>query len=199
MFKYRQRTKSTTLTTPTKIPAASICRKFPNISEFLTHLGLQNSIHIFSRKGLQLSDLQLMDKQDLIELNVPIGPRNRILYALGKLDNSKELPEESLELTDSLESPKDTARDYKHKKRNSYSGSGYYSIIKPEVDSFLEELESLRNTRNRVNLLSPVKQRKNTGLVRLLQELDEKQQSLLKTLKKSSRGLKFLVRHKNKA
>lgn len=191
MFKPRQRTRSTTLTTPTRIPTTSIYRKFTNISEFLTHLGLHNFIHVFSRKNLQLSDLQLMDKQGLIELNIPIGPRNRILYTLGKLNNSKELLEENSELTDSLESPKD-------KKRCSYSGSGDYNSIKPEVDSFLEELESLRNTRNRVNVLSPVKQRNKTDLVRLLQELDGRQQSLLKTLKKSSRGLRFLVKRKDK-
>ena len=58
-----------------------------NVDYILKHLDLDNLINIFSSHCIKFNDLFLLTKQDFIEMNVPIGQRNRFLLFLEKYKN----------------------------------------------------------------------------------------------------------------
>ena len=51
-------------------------------------LDLDNLINIFSNNCINFNDLFLLTKQDLIEMNIPIGQRNRLIHFLDKYKSS---------------------------------------------------------------------------------------------------------------
>ena len=53
----------------------------------LNHLDLDNLIDIFNKNYIKFNDLFLLTKQDFIEMNVPIGQRNRFFHFLEKYKN----------------------------------------------------------------------------------------------------------------
>jgi len=55
------------------------------VAQLLEELGLQEYLEAFEANQITMEDLQLLTKEDLCELGLPIGPRNRILRATGKL------------------------------------------------------------------------------------------------------------------
>lgn len=69
----------------------SICNGGVNVTErnyyidqkllfVLKNLKIENLYDLFINNGIYFKDLFLLNKDDLIEIKVPIGPRNRILY-----------------------------------------------------------------------------------------------------------------------
>lgn len=46
----------------------------------LKNLGIENLYQVFINNGIYFKDLFLLNKEDLIEIKLPIGPRNRLLY-----------------------------------------------------------------------------------------------------------------------
>ena len=57
------------------------------VAYVLTALGLENIIDKFSSNFICFNDLFLLRRQDLLEMNVPIGKRNRLLHFLEKYKN----------------------------------------------------------------------------------------------------------------
>ena len=57
----------------------------PKVKQFLLDLKLDSFINLFTENEICYEDLFLLSREDLAELKIPIGPRNRILNALGKL------------------------------------------------------------------------------------------------------------------
>ena len=46
---------------------------------FLRKLGLENYLYVFKANQISGKDLALLSKEDLVDMKIPIGPRNRIL------------------------------------------------------------------------------------------------------------------------
>ena len=55
-------------------------REDKNILYLLTNLNLQNLYKNFTSNCINFTDLFLLTKGDFVEMNIPIGPRNRILH-----------------------------------------------------------------------------------------------------------------------
>lgn len=49
---------------------------------FLAGLGLQQYIKVFRRQKIDLETLMLLNEQNLLEMNIEIGPRKKILKAI---------------------------------------------------------------------------------------------------------------------
>lgn len=58
------------------------------VDEFLKALGLEDLSAAFTEHQVSLSDLASLTRQDLIEMRIPLGPRNRILKEAQKLEVS---------------------------------------------------------------------------------------------------------------
>ena len=54
-----------------------------DIGSWLTALGLERYIERFEREGIDLQSLALLTDRDLVEMGVALGPRRRILNAIG--------------------------------------------------------------------------------------------------------------------
>ena len=53
---------------------------FSVIENLFLSNGLEKYLSIFKYNGITLADLPYLNKEDLIDLDIPIGPRNRILH-----------------------------------------------------------------------------------------------------------------------
>ena len=67
------------------IKTSEICDKKMNY--ILNFLELDNLINIFNSNYITFNDLFLLSKQDLHEMNIPIGQRNRLLHFLDQYKN----------------------------------------------------------------------------------------------------------------
>ena len=63
-----------------KIKTSEICDK--KLNYILTFLDLDNLVNKFNSNYITFNDLFLLSKQDLHEMNIPIGQRNRLLHFL---------------------------------------------------------------------------------------------------------------------
>ena len=54
----------------------------------LKNLKIDNLYKIFIKNGIYFRDLFLLSKDDLVEIKIPIGPRNRILYFIKLFNKS---------------------------------------------------------------------------------------------------------------
>mmetsp|Transcript_27299 Transcript_27299/g.49072 ORF Transcript_27299/g.49072 Transcript_27299/m.49072 type:complete len:211 (-) Transcript_27299:887-1519(-) len=59
-----------------------------SIEDFLKSIKLENLVPVFAEHQISIQDLASITRQDLIELGVPLGPRNRILKYAEKLQVS---------------------------------------------------------------------------------------------------------------
>jgi hypothetical protein len=53
-----------------------------SVEEFLSKLKLQEYLSVFQTHRISSADLGLLTRQDLVDMNIPTGPRTRILKAL---------------------------------------------------------------------------------------------------------------------
>ena len=67
------------------IKTSEICDK--KLNYILTFLELDNLINKFNSNYITFNDLFLLSKQDLLEMNIPIGQRNRLLHFLDQYKN----------------------------------------------------------------------------------------------------------------
>ena len=51
---------------------------------FLQNLNLDNLLTIFQNNYINFKDLFLLTKEDYIEMKIPIGPRNKLIYYIEK-------------------------------------------------------------------------------------------------------------------
>ena len=82
------RTTTTIATTTTTASTTASTTKKDELEEFLEGLGLSNLLPIFRGEQIQMVDLRLLQETDFVALGLKLGPRRRILNALGhKLPN----------------------------------------------------------------------------------------------------------------
>ena len=51
---------------------------------------LENYLQVFKENKISIKDLNLITKEDLIDMKIPIGPRNRILKIIENLDSNPD-------------------------------------------------------------------------------------------------------------
>ena len=103
------------------------------LDTYLHKLDLGHLVPMFEKHAVTLPDLKQMTREDLAEMGVPIGPRNRILNSLAQFETSDK--------ENSYECPPEFGGRRKW--------SAYYTTLKPEVDSFLQEVDVLLSSRRR--------------------------------------------------
>lgn len=66
------------------------------MKNFLSSLGLSSYMQVFEENQISYEDLPLLSKDDLADMGIPIGPRNRILHNLTSQPTLQESPKEKL-------------------------------------------------------------------------------------------------------
>jgi hypothetical protein len=76
-------------TPPKKHDTPEHCRdeQFESTEDFLSHLGYGSLVPVFAEHQVSLADLATLSRQDLVEMQIPIGPRNRILKQIDLLQD----------------------------------------------------------------------------------------------------------------
>ena len=61
----------------------------PDIASWLTRLGLDKYVRVFTENEIDLDALRHLSEDDLKELGLPVGPRRKVLAAIaGLVDDS---------------------------------------------------------------------------------------------------------------
>lgn len=120
---------------------------------FLKGLNLEHLKVKFDNNLITFRDLKLLTRQDYLDMNIPIGPRNRILRTLG-------MPISSSTAGSPVNSARGTNRSFNELSSSlatkpipiaitisdsSEKTSNYSKYLKPEVENFLHELSALRS------------------------------------------------------
>ncbi|CAG9318496.1 unnamed protein product [Blepharisma stoltei] len=158
------------------------------LSEFLNDLGLEELLPIFDANQVSYEDLQYLTKEDLNDMNVPIGPRNRLFNAISSIQNNPQAYEQ---MPSNHTSPKRLQ-------------------LKEEVDQFMNELTQLskRNeSRNRpssrqqsidsASFESAQSQRSYESLKAMLMDISEKQEFMMKAIKENQKAIAILEKKQN--
>ncbi|CAG9319888.1 unnamed protein product [Blepharisma stoltei] len=124
------------------------------MTQFLKSLDLEKFQEVFQKQMVTFHDLKFLTREDLADMKIPIGPRNRILRALGKgvSNSSSGTPSHCLtENNDNYEIKpqffsKPSTPTQKHVTISDQSprASNYNNILRPEVENFLNELNTLK-------------------------------------------------------
>lgn len=172
--------------------------KLDPLADFLNSVGLEELINVFNEHQVSFEDLQYITKEDLIDMNISIGPRNRIFNAISNLQNEN--------IGTRLQSePKE---DYNNQLNTHTSPKRLQ--LKEEVDQFMSELTQLskRNeTRNRPSsrqqsfdsnsFESAQSQRSFDTLKSMLIDISEKQEFMMKAIRENQRAISILANKQN--
>lgn len=111
--------------------------EFPSeVHKFLKNLGLENYFQLFKSERIEMRDLKLMKRKDLRDLGLPVGPRVRILNAIGsktQLNKKLDLGPLKEQTENWIFSPKASS----------------YLQLRPQVETLLDELEVLSSRRHK--------------------------------------------------
>ena len=77
--------------------ASGATRSDEDVPDFLTSLGLSSYIPVFEENQIAMSDIPMLSKEDLIDMGIPIGPRNRILRSIRDSSHPQRPKESSRE------------------------------------------------------------------------------------------------------
>lgn len=166
--------KETRIRTPPK-------KESENIEEFLLEHGLENYLKFFQENQLTMEDLPYLTKDDLVDMKLPIGPRNRLLKILETFENKGETS-------------------------SRYESSPKRVGLKDEVEKFMQELSQFskrgekKNYKNSSRSHSPemsfdsenASQQLFEGIFSLLQEISEKQNFMIKAIEENQKSVSFL-------
>jgi hypothetical protein len=129
------------------------------LNEFLAQLELEEFSNLFRENRINYDDLKLLSKEDLAELKIPVGPRNRILHALGKITSTDIKNEIETVLQpihtnrDSITSSQPDSISLTSNSRRTVSPSPVQETsrgkLKGEVESFIWELQSMYKRRRK--------------------------------------------------
>ena len=87
-----------------------------------------------------MKDLALLTREDLVDMGLPVGPRNRILSFVERM-TMEEITPRAPPLAIPLREVPIPIQNYTENTAN------YIKNIKPEVENFLEELQALKSRR----------------------------------------------------
>ncbi|CAG9311246.1 unnamed protein product [Blepharisma stoltei] len=91
-----------------------------DLAEFLKTLGIEEYFEVFLKNKIGIEDIENLTKEDLIDMGIPLGPRNKILRALQELNKPHEIYEEK-----------------------SKDNINTREKLKGEIDSFMNEINDL--------------------------------------------------------
>jgi hypothetical protein len=128
----------------------------------LKNLKIDNLYQIFIKNGIYFRDLFLLSKDDLVEIKIPIGPRNRILYFI-KLFNKSAKSYDFEELYNFFKDKKE------NQKIEAYHSLKKISIPHPSrnlntLASINSQNEKRKSNRNRIKNINSKKYRSNLKL-----------------------------------
>jgi len=111
------------------------------VAYVLTALGLENIIDKFSSNFICFNDLFLLRRQDLLEMNVPIGKRNRLLHFLEKYKNI------------AINYDFDEVKNYLFKYKNLYKNNLFIDKdTMPNINTISSNMTNIKNDNNFNNI-----------------------------------------------
>ena len=150
------------------------------MEDFLISNQLENYVDLFIENQISIEDLPFLTKEDLIDMKLPIGPRNRLL----KIIENKGFKTDGLSRNHS--SPKKIE-------------------IKEEVDRFMTELSQfskrseprLKNSSRNLSLDTSFDSEMNSqrfceNLTMVIKEIGEKQNFMMKAIEENQRAIALL-------
>ncbi|CAG9311703.1 unnamed protein product [Blepharisma stoltei] len=150
---------------------------YKSVDNFLKNLGLEEYISVFNDNEITIENLPLLSKEDLIDLNIPIGPRNRILNAL-KND------------TDCTQAKINSGRPPTPQRLQ----------LKDEVDIFISQITKQNEGKNRPpsrmsyeSTIDSTQSMNYESLASLVREMGEKQNMMLRAIEESQRSIAILA------
>ena len=162
-----------------RIPPKQQYHDSETLEEFLQENGLEKYQNYFEENQLKIQDVPYLTKEDLIDMKLPIGPRNRLLRIIEGMN---------------LESKPETS--------SRYESSPKRIGLKDEVDKFMQELSqfSKRSEHNPkhssreqsldVSLDSEYNSQKMLeGIFGLLKEICDKQHFIMKAVEENQRSV----------
>lgn len=180
-------------------------RNFERVREFMYGIGCEEFFDLFQANQISYDDLSFLTKDDLIDMGLPIGPRNRILRALQALskDSSTPEPQPAKSSTPVLRS-KNTSNILKTppktKIQETKSPSQYN--LRYEVDVFMKELSGLKTNRKQEPSSptpyspSPVTLTDQDSLQKLtllFKDIADKQNILMKAIQQNSYAISVIT------
>lgn len=170
---------SETVSRETRIRTPSKKNLQESLEDFLISNGFENYLSNFQENQLSLSDLPFLTKEDLIDMKIPIGPRNRLI----KLIETMDKPEYSSHYESS---PKRTGlRDEVDRFMNELSQFSKRSEPKFRPSSRDQSLEASFETE-----LTSQKMCENILLI--LKDISEKQSFMLKAIEENQKAIATL-------
>lgn len=180
-------------------------KNFERVREFMYGIGCEEFFDLFHANQISYDDLCFLTKDDLIDMGLPIGPRNRILRALQALskDSSTPDPQPSKPSTPVLRA-KNTSNILKTPPKNKIqearSPSQYN--LRYEVDVFMKELSGLKTNRKQEpssptpyspSPVTATDQESLQKLTLLFKDIAEKQNILMKAIQQNSYAISVIT------
>lgn len=164
-----------------------------SINFFLRRLGLEEFEVAFINNQIELEDLPLLKRDDLVDMGIPIGPRNRILSALQ---------------SDKLEGPQSSRREssvYQASPRSTCSKQSASRLtLREEVQQFISGDDSATDMRKKLHLSTyaasevkstkPPRDIKNSSdsMAKMIEDLTRRQEMMLKAIDQNSQTMRML-------
>lgn len=136
---------------------------------------LENYLQVFKENKISIKDLNLITKEDLIDMKIPIGPRNRILKIIENFDSNQERVESASlhkkdEIKESVEKFMAEVLDLSRRKTSS------------SIHSYREESEFKPESSK--DLFEEIKY--------VLKEINDKQKKMMSLLKENNREIESI-------
>ena len=164
-----------------RTPPKSEQQESETIEDFLIANGFEKYVNLFQDNQITLQDLPILTKEDLIDMKLPIGPRNRLLKLIENMDNNKR---ETI---------------------SNYESSPKRAGLKDEVDKFMNELSQFsKRSENKFRHSSREQsldasfdeeinsQRVCDSILNLLKEISDKQNFMMKAIEENQKAVSFL-------
>jgi hypothetical protein len=180
-------------------------RNFERVREFMYGIGCEEFFDLFQANQISYDDLSFLTKDDLIDMGLPIGPRNRILRALQALSKDSTTPDPqsskpSTPVHRSKNTPNILKTPPKNKIQEAKSPSQYN--LRYEVDVFMKELSGLKANRKQdpssptpysPSPVTPTDQESLQKLTLLFKDIAEKQNMLMKAIQQNSYAISVIT------
>jgi hypothetical protein len=176
----------------TRVRTPSIKKSFgeEGIEDFLSSNGFENYINYFQENQLTFADLPYLTKEDLNDMKMPIGPRNRLIKLI-----------ENMDIKDEVRSNNEPS---KRENANHYETSPMRSDLRDEVDKFMSELSQF-SKRSEQQIRPPSiepssesfdselnSQRIFDNVLLLLKDISDKQNFMMKAIEENQKAITTL-------
>mmetsp|Transcript_19567 Transcript_19567/g.35884 ORF Transcript_19567/g.35884 Transcript_19567/m.35884 type:complete len:300 (+) Transcript_19567:2407-3306(+) len=161
-----------------------------SLGAFLKRLGLEDYESVFIDNQISPEDLPLLTREDLADMGIPIGPRNRILNAL-----------QAERLETPLSSKRETSLCQASPGSTSSSKSAVRLQLHQEVQQFISGINSSDKRRVQQSRPPVVPESKfskpprdsKDSMSRMLEDLSRRQELMLKAIEQNSQAMKLIA------